>query len=230
MESIVRGSESMQRLDGQILRPVTRRIAAAPAVLVAIACATTIAARAADGPPSVAAVQQIGQVSLRGIDGKQHSPDEWRRSKAIVLFFIGTECPVSNGYAPDMQRIATKYAPSAVVCYGVHCDPTTTTAIAAGHAKEYGLSFSIWLDPQQTLARATAVRVTPEAVVVAPSGKVLYRGRIDNRYATNGKRRDDPTVLDLENALDRVVAGAEPAISQTTAFGCPLPTLKPEAR
>jgi thiol-disulfide isomerase/thioredoxin len=220
----------MQRVDGRFLRSALRRFTAVPAVLVFVVCATALASRGADGPLSPATAKQLGQFSVRGIDGKQHSPDEWVRSKAIVLFFIGTECPVSNAYAPDMQRIATKYAPSAVACYGVHCDPAMTPRIAAGHAKEYGLNFPIWLDPRQVLAGAAAVRVTPEAVVVAPTGKVLYRGRIDDRYATDGKRRDDPTVLDLENAIDRVVAGAEPAVRQTTAFGCPLPKLKPEPR
>jgi peroxiredoxin len=219
----------MHRLDDGISRPVTGRLAAMLVVLVASACAWTPAGRAAEAPPP-AVGKQIGPFSLAGIDGAQHSADEWRRSKAVVLFFIGTECPVANGYAPDMQRIATKYAASRVACYGVHCDPTTTPEIAAHHAKEYGLKFPIWLDPTQTLARSAAVHVTPEAVVVTPSGKVLYRGRIDDRYALDGKRRDDPTALDLENALDRVVAGAAPAVSETKAFGCPLPKPRTSSR
>lgn len=205
-------------------RSSARRFTATLVVLVSVAWCGS--ARAADTQPAAVPGKQIGGFSLRDADGAQHSAGEWRRSRAVVLFFIGTECPVSNGYSPDMQRIAAKYAPKAVACYGVHCDPTTTAEAAAMHAKEFGLAFAIWLDPTQTLARAAAVRVTPEAVVVSPEGKVLYRGRIDDRYATSGKRRDEPTVFDLEDALDTVLAGAEPKVSETKAFGCPLPKLK----
>jgi peroxiredoxin len=170
--------------------------------------------------------KQIGTFTLSDTVGEQHTAEEFRRAKMVVLFFLGTECPVSNGYAPDMQRIADKYASRGVACYGVHCDPATTAESAAAHAKEYSLAFGIWLDPAQSIARAVGVRVTPEAVVVSPTGKVLYRGRIDDRYATSGKRRDDPTSYDLENALDQVLAGATPTVSETKAFGCPLPKLK----
>jgi hypothetical protein len=147
-----------------------------------------------------------------------------------VLFFLGTECPVSNGYSPDMQAIVTKYATAGVACYGVHCDPTITAAEVASHAKEYGLAFPMLLDPEQVLAQGSGVRVTPEAVVVSPTGKVLYRGRLDDRYSTEGKRRDEPTVRDLENALTSILAGTAPTVSETKAFGCPLPKRKTAVR
>ncbi len=177
-------------------------------------------------PPAAAPPKQISTFNVRDTAGGQHTQDEFGRAKAVVLFFIGTECPVSNGYAPDMQRIADKYAARGVVCHGVHCDPTVTASVGATHAKEFSLAFDIWLDPQQTIARAAGARVTPEAVLVSPTGTVLYRGRIDDRYASDGKRRDDPTVYDLENALDQVLSGAAPTVNETKAFGCPLPKLK----
>jgi peroxiredoxin len=192
-------------------------------------CLTLIAfPRLASGAEPSAAVppKQIGTFSVRDTAGGEHTQDEFRRAKAVVLFFIGTECPVSNGYAPVMQRIADKYAARGVACHGIHCDPTVTARAGAAHAKEFSLAFDIWLDPQQAIARAAGARVTPEAVLVSPSGTVLYRGRIDDRYAADGKRRDDPTVNDLENALDQVLSGDAPTVSETKAFGCPLPKLK----
>ncbi len=66
----------------------------------------------------------------------------------------------------------------------------------------------------------------PEAVVVSRDGKLVYRGRIDDRYATSGKRRDEPTTHDLSAAVDAVLAGKAPAVSQTKVFGCPLPKAK----
>ncbi|MBI3839553.1 MAG: redoxin domain-containing protein [Planctomycetia bacterium] len=192
------------------------------------------AAASLAGPPSVpppaAAAKRVPDFSLTDTKGAKHSLAEWRRGKAVLLFFIGTECPVSNGYAPQMQQFAAKYAALGVACYGVHCEKTLTAAEANKHAAEYGLTFTLLLDPSQILAQATGARVTPEAVVVSSEGKVLYRGRIDDRYASDGKRRDEPTVLDLENALSSVLAGAAPKNQQTKAFGCPLPRPKQPVR
>jgi peroxiredoxin len=209
-------------------RSISRRLNRIVHGLVA-ACVSLHAAAAVAAPPAAGA-KQVADFSLVDTRGTKHSINEWRRSKAVVLFFIGTECPVSNGYAPDMQQIATRYAEQGVACFGVHADPSVTSAAAAEHAKQYSLTFPILLDPEQVLAQSTAARVTPEAVVVSPTGKVLYRGRIDDRYATDGKRRDDATVQDLENALRAVLSGAAPAVSDTKAFGCPLPKPRASAR
>lgn len=178
----------------------------------------------------VAADAPLGQIppfKLRDVDGRDATLDDWSNKKAVILFFVGAECPVSNGYSPLMQRLADKYAPNGVACWAVHCDPTIDAESAAAHSQEYALKFRVVLDPAQTLAEPAGVRVTPEAVVVSPAGKVLYRGRIDDRYSSDGRRRDVPRVNDLEDALEAVLAGGEPKVSQTVSFGCPLP--KPKA-
>jgi hypothetical protein len=60
-------------------------------------------------------------------------------------------------------------------------------------------------------------------VVLAPSGQVLYRGRIDDLYTLDGTRREAPRTRDLEEAIQAVLAGKPPPVAQTKAFGCPLP-------
>jgi peroxiredoxin len=208
-----------------------RRWLARDAICLATILSTLLAAtdttilRAA--PPEASGAAQIDRFSLTDIQGAKHTPAEWRGKKAVLLLFIGTECPVSNFYSPDMQQLAARYSGRGVACYGVHADPSVTAEQAAAHAKDYGLPFAILLDPEQALARMAGARVTPEAVVASPDGKVLYRGRIDDRYSLDGKRRDEPTTHELVDALEAVLAGKKPAISRTQAFGCPLPKLKP---
>jgi peroxiredoxin len=167
--------------------------------------------------------RQVGDFALRDSQGRTHTPKDWRDRKAVVLFFLGTECPVANGYAPEMARLAKTYGAKGVAFLGVHTDPDVTAEAAGRHAAEYGLPFAVLLDPDQVLARAAGVRVVPEAVVLSPAGKVLYRGRIDDRYAPDGKRRDEPRTRDVETALEAVLAGKAPAVAETRAYGCPLP-------
>jgi peroxiredoxin len=161
---------------------------------------------------------------LADTSGEKHSAAEWRGKKAVVVFFIAAECPVSNFYSPDFARIAREYAAKGVAVYGVHCDEDLTAADAAKHAKEYGLKFPVLLDPQQKFAAAVGARKTPEAFVLAPDGKVLYHGRIDDRFALNGKRRDEPTRHELEDAIRAVLDEKTPAVKEAAPYGCPLPS------
>jgi hypothetical protein len=61
--------------------------------------------------------------------------------------------------------------------------------------------------------------------VLDPSGKMVYRGRIDDRYLTFGKDRPQPTVRDLERSLEAVLAGKPVPVPRTQAIGCILSDL-----
>jgi peroxiredoxin len=199
----------------------------AAAAFAALAVATQASAAAEASKTSAKSDTSPGAVrtafALADAAGKKHSTAEWKGEKAVVLFFIATECPVSNFYSPDFARIAGEYREKAVVTYGVHCDADLTAVNAAAHAKEYGLKFPMLLDPKQKLAAAVGARKTPEAFVLTPDGKVLYHGRIDDRFSTDGKRRDEPSKHELEDAIRAVVAGKTPEVKEAAPYGCPLP-------
>ncbi len=115
--------------------------------IIALADRASVAAEpAADSPRNVTAF------SLPDATGQTHTLDEWRDKQAVVLFFLGAECPVSNGYSPDMCKLAKEHADRGVACYGVHVEPGLAAEDAARHAEEYGLTFPILLDPEQKLA------------------------------------------------------------------------------
>jgi thiol-disulfide isomerase/thioredoxin len=162
-------------------------------------------------------------LALLDAAGRKHTPSDWTSARAVVLFVLNTECPVSNGYAPEMARLAREYETQGVLFFGVHPDPDVNAEAAATHARKYGLRFPTLLDPNQKLVRAVGVRVTPEAVVLSPRGEVLYRGRIDDKYTLNGKRRNEASIHDLDLALRAVLAGKPVAKADIPAYGCPLP-------
>jgi peroxiredoxin len=165
----------------------------------------------------------VRDFALADVRQKVHTAREWKGHKAVVLCYLGTECPVSNSYAPELARLAGAFAARGVRFYGVHPDPEVTAEEAARHAEEYRLPFPILLDPGQVVARQAGVRVVPEVVVLAPDGRVLYRGRVDDRYSREGKRRQEPRTRDLADALTAVLEGKPVPVPRTDAFGCPLP-------
>ena len=166
------------------------------------------------------------QFTLRDTEGAEHTPHEWDSARAVVLFFVTTDCPLSNGYAPEMNRIAEAYTPRGVLFYAVQGDPTIPDDEVRRHAREYAYRFPALLDPREILARHTGATVTPEAVVLSREGAVLYLGRIDNRVEDFGKTRVQATEFDLRDALDAILAGRPVSHPRTRAIGCAITTGK----
>ncbi|MSU76927.1 MAG: redoxin domain-containing protein [Gemmataceae bacterium] len=166
---------------------------------------------------------RVGDFGFRDSQGKEHTVKDWRDRKAAILVFLNPECPVSNGYSPELQRLRRAFPEKTVLVYGVYCDPDLTADQVTKHGKDYGLNFPLLLDPLQKLAAATGARKTPEAVLLSPDGQVRYRGRIDDRYTPDGKRRREAQRRDLEEALNEVLAGKAVTVAETQVFGCPFP-------
>lgn len=163
---------------------------------------------------------------LRDTGGVIHTPAEWRAQKAILLFFVTTDCPVGNSYVPELNRIRETYAGRGVLIYAVQADTTVAESEVARYAKDYRYSFPLLLDPHQVLVQLTGATVTPQAAVLSPEGKVLYLGRIDNRVADFGKARPEATERDVRDALDAVLAGKPVAHPLTKSIGCAINRVK----
>jgi peroxiredoxin len=162
------------------------------------------------------------QFALRDTDGVLHHQDEWAKAKAVVLFFSTTDCPLSNGYIPEMNRIREIYANRGVAFYAVQTDTTIAETEVRQHAKDFAISFPVLIDPRQTLIRHAGATATPEVAVLSSMGQVLYLGRIDNRIEDFDKRRTVVTEHNLQDALDAVLAAKSVPHSRTAAVGCAI--------
>ncbi|MBO35021.1 MAG: hypothetical protein CMO64_02335 [Verrucomicrobiales bacterium] len=165
-------------------------------------------------------------LSLKDVRGRPVQPMEAATKKAAILFFITTDCPIANKFAPQIQKLAARYAPHAR-CTLVYPDPDLTGAAIQKHLVDFGYGkLTAVHDHDHRLVLATGAEVTPEAVVVDARGRIVYRGRINNYYADFGKPRRVITVHDLRDALDAVIAGKPVARPRTEAIGCYITPLK----
>src|ERR1700683_3012288 len=73
--------------------------------------------------------------ALRDTEGVAHSPNEWAQARAVVLFFVTTDCPLSNGYAPEMNRMEQAYTRRGVLFYAVQGDTTIPDEEVRRHAR-----------------------------------------------------------------------------------------------
>src|SRR5437764_6196338 len=100
-------------------------------------------------------------------NGREHTSAEWAGSKAILLFFVATDCPVANSYVPEMNRIRDAYAGRGVLVYAVQADPTASASAAAQYAREFRYGFPMLLDSRHVLVSLAGATVTPQAAVLS---------------------------------------------------------------
>ena len=141
MRLTARASRWVPRLGGAALLAMVLVLAGGSAALV-------LKAPWQGRPPAPAANRgcQVKQVALRDAQGRMHTTEEWRGCKGVVLYFLEPDCPVVNGYAPEMRRLADGYGAAGSSSTGSTTRGVSAEA-AARHAAEHDLNFPILLDP-----------------------------------------------------------------------------------
>jgi hypothetical protein len=143
-------------------------------------------------------------------------------TKAVVFMFLGIDCPISNRYAPEIARLDKTYSPAGIRFWLIYPGPDITGAAAEQQCHAYALTSPVGRDPNLKLAKRSGVKVTPEAAVYRPDGRLIYSGRIDDRFVDYGVKRPEPTCHDLEQVLQAVLKGEPLSFRRQAAVGCPV--------
>jgi len=136
----------------------------------------------------------------------------------VVLVFVRTDCPISNRYAPLIQRISSQYA-NKVAFWLVYLGKTASADKIRQHQSEYGYRVPALRDPQHVLVAEAQVLVTPEAAVFDAHHRLVYHGRIDNSYEDVGRSRPAATTHELDEAIQAVLSGKTPP-PNSPGVGC----------
>jgi hypothetical protein len=152
-------------------------------------------------------------------------------ARARVFVFARTDCPITNRYAPELQRIAGEFAAQGVEFWMVYPDAGESPTAIEKHMAAYRFPGRSIRDPKHELMARAQATIAPQAAVFDAQGKLVYSGRIDDRYVDFGKFRPAPTVHDLGDAVRATLAGKPVAQPRTRAIGCFLadvPQLTPD--
>lgn len=139
---------------------------------------------------------------------------------ALVLVVLANECPIANRAIPELIRLHNTYTNRGVAFFFVHPNADETDAAVRDHAREFSLPATPLRDPGLKFTRAAGLKVTPAALIAAPDGRILYRGRINDQFTALGQGRPAPARHDLQLALDAVLAGRPVETPETPVVGC----------
>lgn len=141
----------------------------------------------------------------------------------VVVIFISPECPLANADFPVYDALAREFAGKGFQFIGAYSDPTEAPAMLERHTRDYAIPFATVDDRAQRLLRAAGASYTPEAAVFSESGRLLYRGRIDDRVTGFASARPSAVHQDLRDVLAKLAAGRSGPFPEVPGFGCDIP-------
>jgi peroxiredoxin len=168
-------------------------------------------------PPAIGA--RVADVAMPDVSGRQRSLAEFRNKKALVVVFVGTECPIANLYFPTLADMQKRYAERGVQFLAINSNDQDSFEEVVEHARERKLPFPVLKDAGQRAADAFGARRTPEVFVLDATRTIRYRGRIDDQYGYT-YRRAAPTRTELKDALEELLVGKPIAVPESECLGC----------
>jgi peroxiredoxin len=155
---------------------------------------------------------------LAGVDGKQHSLDDYRSAKLVVVVFTCNLCPVAKAYEDRLVALAKDYQDKGVQLVAVDCNPAPGEQLdkMKQRAEEKSFNFPYLHDSaEQQTGHAYGAKVTPHVFVLDQQRKIVYMGAVDDN-----KEVGDVKTPYLRAALDALLTGKQPPKAETKAFGC----------
>jgi thiol-disulfide isomerase/thioredoxin len=195
----------------------------------AVAWWTSTAALASDHP-----ILPLGSPApdfkLRGADGRNYRLKDFAKAKCLVVVFTCNHCPTAQAYEQRLLQLVKDYKPRGVAFVAInpnsskgvrldelgYTDVDDTLESMKIRAKQRGFNFP-YLDDGSTeqVSRLYGPVATPHVFIFDGQRKLRYQGRVDDN-----ERESLVKSRDTRDALEALLAGKEPAVTQTKVFGC----------
>jgi peroxiredoxin len=160
------------------------------------------------------------QFDLPGVDGRNHSLDDYADAQALVLIQSCNHCPYVQAWEGRMIDLQREYGDRGVRIVAVNSNDATTHPEDSfdemkARAEREGFNFDYLYDESQDIARALGSERTPEVFLFDRDRRLVYHGAIDDAREQNAVSQRY-----LRDALEAVVEGREPDVADTPAVGC----------
>jgi peroxiredoxin len=156
------------------------------------------------------------------VTGKLASRKQLAGSKGMLAMFICRHCPFVKHVQDELAKLGRDYKTSGIGIVAISANdesefPEDRPEELAEMSKDLGFTFPYLFDESQDVARAYGAQCTPDFFLYDGSGKLVYRGQLDDSRPGN----DIPvTGRDLRAALDALVGGTPISPEQRPSIGC----------
>ncbi|SRR5258708_14843313 len=171
--------------------------------------------RSHDIIPPVQIDEPAPDFELSDLDDNLHRLGAYR-GRIVIVNFWSCECPHSARTDRALMGMFVQWREQ-VVMLSIACNRNESTQSVAETARTRRLPI-VLLDAQQAVANLYEAQTTPHVFVVDRAGILRYRGAVDDVTF----RQRNPGRFFLDEAVEALLDGRSPALTETPAYGCAI--------
>ena len=168
----------------------------------------------------------VNDFSLRNIDNKNISLNDFKNAKGFIIVFTCNHCPFAKLYSERLNMLNEKYKSLHVPLIAINSTDSIvyeeeTFAEMIKKVKEKEFNFPYLQDNTQAVAKYFGAVKTPHAFVIWKENnmwKIKYKGAIDD----NGAEPKKVTHAYVEEAVDALLHSKTIAVTETRSIGCAI--------
>jgi len=165
--------------------------------------------------------------TLKGLSGLSYTLSELNKSgKVVVLEWFNPQCPAVEKFRAKstfMNDTWAAFEGKPVIWLAIDSaaagEQGSDPKVIAHFSEEHHMAVPVLLDTAGTVGKAYGVKVTPTMLVIAPDGKIAYRGAPDPSPMTEHKPFGPNYV---KEAVMAVLAGTAPQVTESKTRGCTI--------
>jgi peroxiredoxin len=157
---------------------------------------------------------------LPGVDGEQHSLDDYAEVPALAVVWSCNHCPYVQAWEGRMIDLQREYGDRGFRLVAVSSNdaenyPEDSFDAMKARAEQQGFNFDYLYDEDQSVLAAYGAERTPEVFLFDSERRLVYHGAIDD-----SREESEVTQRYLRDAIEAVLAGEEPPVRETPPVGC----------
>lgn len=169
---------------------------------------------------SIALGTRTPSFKLPGVDGSDHALGDFRDAKLLALVQYCNHCPYVLAWEDRLMKLARDYADRGLRVVAVNSNDAAryledSFERMKERAEQLDFPFDYLFDASQALAQALGAERTPEVFLFDEQRRLRYHGAIDDSRDENAVSRNY-----LREAIDALLAGEEPPVTETESVGC----------
>jgi len=164
---------------------------------------------------------QAPNFSLRDVNNKSVSLNEFKEKAAYLIVFMCVHCPYVKHLEKEFALMANEYQKKGVAVIAINSndadyDPDDGVEGMKDQINRLGFKFPYLIDETQEVAKAYKAMCTPDFYLFDKEKKLVYRGQYDKTRPGMGQ----PDGKDLKAALEAVIKNRPVNEDQKPSSGC----------
>jgi peroxiredoxin len=168
----------------------------------------------------VSAIATAPTFDLPGVDGRNHSLEEYADAQVLVLVQSCNHCPYVLAWEGRINDLQSEYGARGVRIVAINSNdaeayPGDSFDAMVEHAREAAYVIDYLHDESQDVMRTLGSERTPEAFVYDADRRLVYHGAVDDNRDEEGV-----TARYLRDAIEAALAREDPPVADTPPVGC----------